>query len=187
MTRNSQPVTHESRAGFTLIEVLAALIIVSLGMLGAIQAVTQTAGNGAYLRDKSFAHWIAMNRITEVRLAPKAPEIGDSKGEVDYGGQRWRWSMNVSKTALQTMLRIDVNVAAADAPDQNALATITGFYSSVMLPQPAGILWPQQGQQTGASPVPDGTPTQKNPTSSPAPGTTTPVVPTPTSNSSTSQ
>ena len=47
--------------GFTLIEVLAALVIVALGMLGVIQAVTQTARNGTYLREKTLAHWIAMN------------------------------------------------------------------------------------------------------------------------------
>ena len=57
-----QPTAHSLRAcnarasGFTLIEVLAALIIVSLGMLGVIEAVSQTASNGAYLRDKTIAH-----------------------------------------------------------------------------------------------------------------------------------
>jgi general secretion pathway protein I len=137
--------------GFTLIEVLAALVIVALGMLGAIQAVTQVAGNGAYLRDKSFANWIAMNRITEVRLAPKAPEIGDTKGELDYGGQRWRWKMNVSKTAEPSMLRIDMDVAPADAPDKTALASISGFYGTAMAPQPAIVVWDQQAASNPAA------------------------------------
>ena len=47
--------------GFTLIEVLAALVIVGLGMLGVILAVIQAARNGTYLREKTLAHWIAMN------------------------------------------------------------------------------------------------------------------------------
>ena len=54
--------------GFTLIEVLAALVIVALGMIAAIQAVTQSARNGTYLRDKTLAHWIGMNVLTERRL-----------------------------------------------------------------------------------------------------------------------
>jgi type II secretion system protein I len=58
--------TDRRRAtGFTLIEVLAALVIVALGMLGVIEAVTQTARNGTYMREKTLAHWIAMNVITE--------------------------------------------------------------------------------------------------------------------------
>jgi general secretion pathway protein I len=163
MTRNKA-----LHAGFTLIEVLAALVIVALGMLGAIQAVTQVAGNGAYLRDKSFANWIATNRITEVRLAPKAPEVGDSKGELDYGGQRWRWKMNVSKTGEQSMLRIDMDVAPADAPDKAALASITGYYGTSMAPQPAIVLWDQP-----ASSNPGGGSTD-------TPQTPTPTTPIPT-------
>jgi general secretion pathway protein I len=69
---------HSGRAGaggFTLIEVLAALVIVALGMLGVITAVTQTARNGTYLREKTLAHWIAMNVITEQRLQPSPPDV----------------------------------------------------------------------------------------------------------------
>ena len=76
-------------AGFTLIEVLAALVIVALGMLGVIQAVTQSARNGTYLREKTLAHWVAMNVITEQRLQPSAPEVSETSDEVEFAGQRW--------------------------------------------------------------------------------------------------
>ncbi|HTE41188.1 MAG TPA: type II secretion system minor pseudopilin GspI, partial [Steroidobacteraceae bacterium] len=75
-------------AGFTLIEVMAALIIVSLGMLAVIQAVSQTANNTAYLREKTIAHWVAMNRLTEFRLTQQSPPIGESSGEVEMAGRR---------------------------------------------------------------------------------------------------
>ena len=45
-------------AGFTLIEVIVALVVIALGMLGVIQAVSQTASNTGYLRDKTIAHWV---------------------------------------------------------------------------------------------------------------------------------
>src|ERR1044071_3540973 len=73
--------------GFTLVEVLAALVIVSLGLLGVIQAVSQTASSGAYLRDKTIAHWVAMNRLTEVRLEPQQPGIGKTTDEVEMAGR----------------------------------------------------------------------------------------------------
>src|SRR5262245_49069037 len=78
----NRPLRGRAR-GFTLIEVMAALVIVSLGMLAVIQAVSETANNGAYLRDKSVAHWVAMNRITELRLAAQPPTVGESSGEVE--------------------------------------------------------------------------------------------------------
>src|SRR5512139_235898 len=103
------------RRGFTLIEVLAALVIVALGMLGVIEAVTQTARNGTYLRDKTLAHWIAMNLITERRLLANAPEVSKSSDEVEFAGQRWRWTMVVTQTQVDSLRRMDVSVRRAEA------------------------------------------------------------------------
>ena len=121
-------------AGFTLIEVLAALIIVSLGMLGVIQAVSQTASNTSYLRDKTIAHWVAMNRLTEVRLAATPPATDTSSGTAEMAGQQWRWTQNVTETDVESMLRIDINVAPADADEKSSLASVTGFFGTAGAP-----------------------------------------------------
>jgi general secretion pathway protein I len=118
--------------GFTLIEVLAALVIVALGMLGVIQAVTQTARNGTYLREKTIAHWVAMNVITEQRLQPSPPNAAEASDEVELAGQRWRWTLTVTQTSVESMRRMDVAVRPADKPDGDPLATVTGFYGSAI-------------------------------------------------------
>ena len=118
--------------GFTLIEVLAALVIVALGMLGVIEAVTQTARNGTYLREKTLAHWIAMNVITERRLQGSPPEVGETSDEVDFAGQRWRWTVTVTQTQVESLRRMDVSVRAADAPEDTALVTVAGFYGTAI-------------------------------------------------------
>jgi general secretion pathway protein I len=119
-------------AGFTLIEVLAALVIVALGMLGVIEAVTQNAKNGSYLREKTLAHWIAMNVITERRLQPSPPDIAETSDEIEYAGERWRWTLRVSETPVESLRRMDVFVRPADAPEDEALATLTGFYGAAI-------------------------------------------------------
>jgi general secretion pathway protein I len=126
--------------GFTLIEVLAALVIVALGMLGAIQAVTQSARNGTYLREKTLAHWIAMNVITEQRLQPSAPDVSETSDEVEFAGQRWIWKMTVTQTSVESMRRMDVSVRPADAPEDRSLATVTGFYGEAIAPASAAPL-----------------------------------------------
>ena len=118
--------------GFTLIEVLAALVIVALGMLGVIQAVTQTARNGTYLREKTLAHWVAMNVITEQRLQPSPPNTSEASDEVELAGQRWRWTLTVTQTSVESMRRMDVAVRPADKPDGDPLAIVTGFYGSAI-------------------------------------------------------
>jgi general secretion pathway protein I len=120
--------------GFTLIEVLAALVIVALGMLGVIQAVTQTARNGTYLREKTIAHWVAMNVITEQRLQPAPPNASEASDEVELAGQRWRWTLKVTQTSVESMRRMDVEVRPSDKPDGDPLAIVTGFYGTAIGP-----------------------------------------------------
>ena len=120
--------------GFSLIEVLAALIIVSLGLLGVIEAVSQTANNTAYLRDKTIAHWIAMNRLTEMRLETQAPKVSKTSDDIEMAGRRWRWTAVVTQTPLQSMRRIDINVRTAEAKDGSSLASVTGFYGTAVAP-----------------------------------------------------
>jgi general secretion pathway protein I len=127
-------------AGFTLIEVLAALVIVALGMLGVIQAVTQSARNGTYLREKTLAHWIAMNVITEQRLQPSAPEVSETADEVEFAGQRWAWKMTVTQTSVESMRRMDVSVRPVDWPEDRTLTTLTGFYGEAIAPANAAPL-----------------------------------------------
>lgn len=137
--------------GFTLIEVLAALVIVALGMLGVIQAVTQTARNGTYLRDKTLAHWIAMNVITERRLLPTPPDVSESSDDVEFAGQRWRWTMNVTQTEVESLRRMDVSVRRADRPDSEALATVTGFYGTAIGAVGGSTLPWRDGRPAGAA------------------------------------
>ena len=101
-------------------------------MLGVIEAVTQSARNGTYLREKTLAHWIALNVITEKRLQPEPPPVTESSGDVEFAGQRWRWSMQVTQTQVASLRRMDVSVRPADAPDSSALATVTGFYGTAI-------------------------------------------------------
>jgi general secretion pathway protein I len=139
--------------GFTLIEVLVALVVVAVSMTAAILAVSERTRDGTYLRDKTLAHWIAMNIVTERRLQGQAPQLGKSSDELEYAGRHWRWTAVVDKTAIDTMRRIDVSVRAADAPEDSSLATVTGFYGTAIAPPGQGsIVWdvgPQGGQPAG--------------------------------------
>jgi general secretion pathway protein I len=129
------PVNARSAArGFTLIEVLAALVIVALGMMGVIEAVTQSTRNGTYLREKTLAHWIAMNVVTERRLAPSPPAVGKTSDEVEFAGARWKYDLTTTQTQVESMRRMDVAVRAADSPEGTALATVSGFYGTAIGP-----------------------------------------------------
>ena len=47
---------------------LVALMIVAMGLAALMIAVSGTARTSGYLRDKTLAQWMALNRLSEVRL-----------------------------------------------------------------------------------------------------------------------
>jgi general secretion pathway protein I len=150
--RTSAPDPRRAARGFTLIEVMVALVVVAVSMTAAILAVSERTRDGTYLRDKTLAHWIAMNVITERRLQPQAPAIGKTSDEVEFAGRRWRWTMVVDKTAVDTMRRIDVSVRTQDASEDTSLASVTGFFGTAIVPPGTTTVRWDVGPQGGQGP-----------------------------------
>ena len=115
--------------GFTLVEVLVALMVVAMGLAALMVAVSGTARTSGYLRDKTLAQWIAMNRLTEVRLNSnnKFAQNTDA-AEVEYAGRTWHYDTRYFDTSIATMKRVVVRVYAGDAKAKgNPLAESHGF------------------------------------------------------------
>ena len=135
--------------GFTLIEVMVALVIVSLALAGVAASMGQMIDTANTMRDRTFASWIAQNKITEMRLAGVVPDIGESSGEVDYANASWSWTANVSETGVENLLKVDVTVSYAgfDQP----VRQVTGFIGEPVAPGQSNLAWnagqPEPGQQ----------------------------------------
>jgi general secretion pathway protein I len=119
--------------GFTLIEVVVAMAIVALGLMAVFRVVNDTVNNASYLRDRTFATWIADNRLTELRLAGEVPSVDETDGQVDYAGQAWRWTATVSQTPVENIRRIDVRVRRESDDEDSSLAQVTGFVGATMM------------------------------------------------------
>jgi general secretion pathway protein I len=149
---NGCPSSRSLARGFTLIEVLVALVVVAVAMTAAILVVSERTRDGTYLRDKTLAHWIAMNIVTERRLQAQAPSLGKTSDEVEYAGRKWRWTLLVDKTAVETMRRLDVSVRGADDPEDSSLATVTGFFGTAVVPPGNSAVQWDVGSRAGGPP-----------------------------------
>jgi general secretion pathway protein I len=63
-------------AGFTLLEVLVALVIVGTALGASLRAVGSLTINSNGLRASMMATWSAENRLTQIRLAHEFPPVG---------------------------------------------------------------------------------------------------------------
>ncbi len=147
-------------SGFTLIEVLVALAIAAMGLGAALSVVSNSARNAGYFRDRTFASWIAQNRITEARLAATMPSVDKTTGDLDYAGQKWKWEQSVTQTEVAGLRRIDVSVRQADADPAGSLTTVSGFVGrTASAAPPSATSWDYTlagpgGTQGGAIPPP---------------------------------
>ncbi len=113
--------------GFTLLEVLVALAILAIAMAALVRGAGQNTANQSYLEERTFAHWVAMNRLAEVRLLDASPPAGTSSGVESLGGRDWRWTMNVQRTPDGGVLRVDVQVRRDGENNETPKAQLTGY------------------------------------------------------------
>ncbi len=141
--------------GFTLVEVLAALVIVALGMTAVLTTLGSSASTGGYLRDRTLAQWIALNQIAETRLAPVLPTPGTTDGKLDYAGRHWHWRQDVTTVDIPGIVQIEVSVQEAGTPQGEKapwIGSATGMAGdSLELPQMRSLYleYPQSSAGTG--------------------------------------
>jgi general secretion pathway protein I len=105
-------------AGFTLLEVMIALLVTALALAALAGAAGRAASDTGHLRDRTEAAWVAQNVITDLRLAPEWPAPGTRRGEAPMLGRRWYWQVRITPVADPDLRRAEVVVARdADAAD----------------------------------------------------------------------
>ena len=125
---------HRRRpAGFTLVEVLVALAIVSIALLAALRAAGQATSSVSELRLRLFAGWIAENRLAEHRARGDWLALGIGRGTQSQGGVEYAWREEVIATPNPAFRRFEVFVSAP-ADESRSLAHLTGF----LVQPPAG-------------------------------------------------
>jgi general secretion pathway protein I len=112
--------------GFTLVEVLVALAIISIALMAALRAAGQGTHAAGELRSRLLASWVAENRLAEHRARGDWLPLGIARGVQSEGGVALAWREEVIATPNPAFRRIDVFVSAP-ADESRALARLTGF------------------------------------------------------------
>ena len=100
--------------GFTLVEVMVALAIVAITLPALLMALYQQVDHAAYLRDKTMAEMVAVNKLAEMRLvvaSTRNVKAGKSNGEETFVDRDWYWWSDVTATESGKVFRVEIDVA----------------------------------------------------------------------------
>lgn len=111
-------------AGFTLIEVMAALAVVAIGLGAAVRAAAQVAATAEQAKLRTAALWVAQDRVAFHRALARSPAAGTATGRVSQAGIEFAWRETVSAMSGGSSRRVEVTVSIAAQPE-HALASLT--------------------------------------------------------------
>lgn len=138
-----------NQRGFTLIEVMVALAIGALALGAVAASVSQMVESAIAMQQRTYASWIAQNRIAEMRLANVLPKVGEDSDEVGFAGRQWTWRATISETGVENLFRVDVDVSLAGSED--VIRTVTGFIGEPGIPGQGNAAWTSEILASGST------------------------------------
>jgi general secretion pathway protein J len=122
--------------GFTLVEVLIALAIISIALLASLRLAGSSTSSVAELRGHLLAGWVAENVLAEQRARGTWLPLGIQRGTESQGGKEFAWREDVTLSPNSAFRRVDLRVFAA-AEEDHVLAhwlpgATTGFREMIM-------------------------------------------------------
>jgi type II secretion system protein I len=119
---------HSSR-GFTLVEVMTALVIFSVVIVAFIQGIGATVSVQADLIWEQRAAMLAENILEEIRYTNDLAE-GDNEGDFQ-GDAEYHWSSTIEPTDTDGLMQITVTITWFDGRRNGSYAV-----STLMMSQP---------------------------------------------------
>jgi len=113
---------HRQQRGFTMIEVLVALVIVAVALAASIRAVGSIASSSQALHKRLLAGWSADTALVNLRLAHRWPALGATRFDCPQGDLALVCTETVSATPNPTFRRVDVTVT--DGASETQLAQL---------------------------------------------------------------
>jgi general secretion pathway protein I len=114
------------RPGFTLLEVLVALVVIAVALGAGVRALGQAADVAGALAERTVARWVAEDHVALLHAHAEIPPVGTREGQMQQDGRNWRWSEIASDPPDSPFRRVEVQVRV-DAEGSAALVQLVVF------------------------------------------------------------
>jgi general secretion pathway protein I len=111
--------------GFTLLEVMIALLVITLGMGAVITTTGESGWKSAHLRESTIASWVAYNEIALYRARRSWGDVTRRSGDAEMANASWEWVMTITATPNTSIREVEVEVRLKD--ETAVKARVNGF------------------------------------------------------------
>ncbi len=102
----------KKNSGFTLIEVLLALMVIAIALTALLKASAQNITFTQRVKEKAISHWVAMQGVTMAQLRLLQLDPNQEITQVTTMlGERWYWHAKLTPTPIKTMHQISITVS----------------------------------------------------------------------------
>lgn len=121
------------QGGFTLLEVLVALTVLTVALAALVKTGADHAGHTSYLQERTLAHWAGQNLLTEFQTGMRMAAEGGRTGNISMGPHRFGYRVEVSDYTATTpfplpaVKRVDIRLWLTDQGEQAQRANVSGF------------------------------------------------------------
>lgn len=116
--------------GFTLIEVLVALVVFVAVALALDSTMTSNVVSTTRLEEKTLAGWVASNKLVELQVYQRWPENGRQDDEAEFAGRTWFVRTEVGDGPFPDTRRVDIEVGPkpdAAMEEKHPVTTLTAL------------------------------------------------------------
>ena len=113
--------------GFSLIEVVVSLFILSISVITIYNLIISTAISSHDLEQRYLAKEVANNRISLIHTLEKSLKPIQRSGEMIMGGQQWRWDETINNGPSDEFFEYEISVRHEN--EETYIYTIKGLYT----------------------------------------------------------
>lgn len=101
----------KAEKGFTLLELIVAIAILSFGLVGVLQAISAALAASRLAEDYSTAAILAEQKMAELSVSVEDLEAGEDSGDFGELFPRFAWSCRVEDSGVEGLLQATVVVS----------------------------------------------------------------------------
>ncbi|MAV41932.1 MAG: type II secretion system protein GspI [Flavobacteriaceae bacterium] len=120
--------TNNSSKGFSLIEVVVALFILSISVITIYNLIISTASSSFELEQRYLAKQVADNRVALINTSEKPSKPIKRSGEIVMGGVNWYWVEEIKAGLDKNYYEYEILVRLVDK--DNYIYSTQGFLNN---------------------------------------------------------